>query len=82
MRLSFPAPIQRVKKPSTKPQPWSAFSLRGVEPESAAVTNQVIEAFNEAEGTQAKGALTMLPFLPEEQREKAIQQMTGGGEGR
>ena len=28
---SFPAPIQRVNKPSTKPLPWSSFSLRGVE---------------------------------------------------
>ena len=74
---SFPAPIQRVKKPSPKPVPWSSFSLGGVEPESAAVTNQVIEAFNKANGTDVKGGLTLLPFMSDEEREQAIKQMTG-----
>ena len=74
---SFPAPIQRAKQPSPKPLPWSGFSLRGVEPESAAVTNDVIDAFNKAFGTDARGDLTALPFLSEEDREEAIRRITG-----
>ena len=43
---SFPAPVQRVKQPpdSMKAYKWTEFSLSGVEPESAAVTLNLIEA--------------------------------------
>jgi hypothetical protein len=41
---------------------WTEFSLDGVEPESAAVTNALIEAFNERNGTSIDPALTGRPF--------------------
>jgi hypothetical protein len=41
---------------------WTEFSLSGVEPESAAVTNALIEAFNERNGTDVTPGLTGLPF--------------------
>ena len=61
---SFPAPPQRVKQPpdSKTAYQWTQFSLSGVEPESAAVTNEVIERFNEEHGTDVKPWLTGLPF--------------------
>jgi ribonuclease Z len=61
---SYPAPPQRVKQPpdSMRAYRWTEFSLSGVEPESAAVTNAVIEAFNERNGTNVKPALTGIPF--------------------
>ncbi len=61
---SYPAPPQRVKQPpdSMKAYKWTEFSLSGVEPESAAVTNKLIEAFNAANGTDIKPAITGLPF--------------------
>jgi len=61
---SFPAPPQRVKNPpdSMKAYQWTEFSLSGVEPESAAVTNALIEAFNKQNGTDVKPGLTGLPF--------------------
>ena len=61
---AFPAPIQRQKYPpdSLKAYPWTQLSLSGVEPESAAVTNAMIEEFNERHGTDIKPAITGLPF--------------------
>ena len=61
---SYPAPPQRQKQPpdSMKAYQWTAFSLSGIEPESAAVTNAVIEAFNEENGVDVKPSLTGLPF--------------------
>ena len=61
---SFPAPPQRMKQPpdSMKAYKWTKFSLSGVEPESAAVTNALIEEFNKKNGTNIKPALTGLPF--------------------
>ena len=61
---SFPAPVQRVKQPpdSMKAYQWTEFSLSGVEPESAAVTNKLIDDFNKKHGTDVKPALTGLPF--------------------
>jgi hypothetical protein len=41
---------------------WTEFSLSGVEPESAAVTNALIEKFNKRNGTDVKPGLTGLPF--------------------
>ena len=61
---SFPAPPQRMKQPpdSMKAYKWTKFSLSGVEPESAAVTNALIAEFNKKNGTDIKPALTGLPF--------------------
>jgi len=65
---TFPPPIQRVKQPpdSMKAYKWTEFSLGGVEPESAAVTNQLIEEFNKEEGTDVKPSLTGIPFMKKE----------------
>jgi ribonuclease Z len=61
---SYPAPPQRVKQPpdSMKAYQWTEFSLSGVEPEAARVTNEVIERFNKEHGTDVKPSLTGLPF--------------------
>jgi ribonuclease Z len=61
---AFPAPPQRAKQPpdSMKAYKWTPFSLSGVEPESAAVTNAVIELFNKENGTDIKPSLTGIPF--------------------
>jgi ribonuclease Z len=61
---SYPAPPQRAKEPpdSMKAYKWTEFSLSGVEPESAAVTNALIEQFNKRNGTDIKPALTGIPF--------------------
>lgn len=61
----FPAPVQRQKQPpdSMKAYKWTALSLSGVEPESAAVTNALIDAFNKENGTDVKPSLTGIPFM-------------------
>jgi ribonuclease Z len=61
---SFPAPPQMAKQPpdSMNAYEWTEFSLSGVEPESAAVTNALIEAFNRENGTDVRPGLTGLPF--------------------
>ena len=61
---SFPAPPQRQKYPpdSLKAYKWTEFSLGGVEPESAAVTNALIEQFNKRNGTDIDPGITGLPF--------------------
>lgn len=61
---SFPAPVQRTKQPpdSMKAYKWTEFSLSGVEPDSAAATNALIEAFNKQHGTDIKPSLTGIPF--------------------
>ena len=61
---SFPAPVQRAKQPpdSMNAYKWTDFSLSGVEPESAAVTNALIEKFNKKNGTDIKPGITGLPF--------------------
>ena len=65
---SFPAPVQMVKQPpdSMKAYQWTKFSLGGVEPESARVTNELIAEFNKANGTDVKPSLTGLPFKTKE----------------
>ncbi|UCE88677.1 MAG: MBL fold metallo-hydrolase [Pseudomonadota bacterium] len=61
---SFPAPPQRTKQPpdSMKAYKWTELSLSGVDPESAAVTNALIEEFNKRNGTDVKPSLTGIPF--------------------
>ncbi len=62
---SFPAPPQMTKQPpdSMTAYKWTDFSLSGVEPESAAVTNALIEEFNKRNGSDVKPGLTGLPFM-------------------
>lgn len=63
---AFPAPAQRPKQPPDSmailADLLSETTLSSIEPESAAVTNAQIEAFNEANGTNVKPGLTAVPF--------------------
>lgn len=61
---SFPAPPQRPKRPpdSLKAYQWTELSLSGVDRESAAVTNALIDEFNERNGTNVKPSVTGIPF--------------------
>ncbi len=61
---SFPAPPQREKQPpdSMAAYQWTELSLSGVERESAAATNLVIERFNEKLGTDVEPSITGIPF--------------------
>ena len=60
----FPAPAQRQKQPpdSMAILKFSETTIKSIEPESAAVTNAQIEAFNKKYGTNIKPGLTGLPF--------------------
>lgn len=60
---SYPAPPQRPKQPAKAQEGYrmTDFSFSGVEPESAKVTNQLIEAFNKKRGTNIQPAVTKLP---------------------
>jgi len=42
---------------------FSETALSSVKPESAAVTNAQIEAFNKRNGTDVKPGLTAVPFM-------------------
>ena len=62
----FPAPAQRQKQ---APDSMAALAkllsdttLQSIEPESAAITNAQIKAFNEKNGTDVKPGLTGFPF--------------------
>ena len=69
---SFAAPAQRAKIPPKDPYQWTGFSLSGMEPESSGVANEIIEAFNKANGSDAKPSLTGFPFLSDEEQKQAI----------
>ena len=62
----FPAPAQRQKQPPDSMKILGALfsetTLESIEPESAAVTNAQIEAFNRRNGTDVKPGLTSIPF--------------------
>ena len=47
---SYAASVQRAKQPPPNPYNWTQFSLMGVEPESAAVTNEVVANYNKENG--------------------------------
>jgi ribonuclease Z len=70
---SYAAPVQRTKLPPPNPYQWTKFSVLGVEPESAAVTNQVIAKYNQEKGLNVKPFLTAIPFLKGKQREKVLE---------
>ena len=63
----FPAPAQRIKHPPDSmailADLLSETTIKSIEPESAAVTNRQIEAFNERNGTNVKPGLTAMPFM-------------------
>ena len=61
---AFPAAVQRPKQPpdSLNAYKWTEFSFSGIEPESARVTNELIDRFNEEQGTDIKPGLTGIPF--------------------
>ena len=71
---SFAAPVQRTKQPPPNPYIMTKFSISGVEPESAAVTNEVIERYNKENDLDVKPGVTGIPFLPEDQRKKVLEQ--------
>ena len=60
---SYPAPPQRAKEAAKAQKGYrmTDFSFSGVEPESAKVTNELIEAFNKKLGTNIQPAVTKLP---------------------
>ena len=64
---SFPPPPQRQKQPPDSmtilSDMFSETTLTSIEPESAAVTNAQIEAFNKRNGTNVKPGLTAVPFM-------------------
>ena len=71
---SFAAPVQRAKQQPPNPYVMTKFSVLGVEPESAAVTNEVIAKYNKENGLNVKPSFTAIPFMTEEQRKKVLQQ--------
>ena len=66
----FPTPPQRQKQPPDSMailgEMFSETTIRSIEPESAAVTNAQIEAFNMRNGTAVKPGLTAIPFQKKE----------------
>ncbi len=71
---SFATPVQRAKQQPPNPYVMTKFSALGVEPESAAVTNEVIAKYNKENGLNVKPSFTAIPFMTEEQRKKVLQQ--------
>jgi ribonuclease Z len=70
---SFAAPVQRAKQPPPNPYIMTKFSVLGVEPESAAVTNEVIAKYNEENGLNVKPGFTAIPFMKDEERKKVLE---------
>ena len=66
----FPAPAQREKQPPDSmailDDLLSETTLTSIEPESAAVPNAQIKAFNERMGTDVKPGLTAVPFMEQQ----------------
>jgi hypothetical protein len=58
------APVQRKRNPpdSLAAYQWTELSMSGVEPESAAATNAMIDKFNKRHGTDIKPSVTGIPF--------------------
>lgn len=62
---SFPPPAQVPAKPPTsdgKNYQWDPFSFTGLEKETSAVTNEVVERFNTKHGTNIEPILSKIPF--------------------
>jgi ribonuclease Z len=62
---SFPPPAQVPAQPPEKnPESyqWDPFSFSGLEKETSAVTNEVVERFNVKNGTDIEPVLSNIPF--------------------
>jgi ribonuclease Z len=64
----YPEPAQRetVEAEGTEAYQWDPINFEGVEPETAAVINEVLEAFNEAYGTNVEPSMSGIPFRDKE----------------
>ncbi len=51
---SLAAPPQRAKKQPPNPYVWTKFSVMGVDPEAAAVTNEVVKKYNKENGLRGE----------------------------
>ena len=67
---AFPAaPLKEKKTPETlKSLSMTELTLSGVDPESAAAINKLIDEFNKKNGTNIKPSLTGLPFLKKDKK--------------
>jgi ribonuclease Z len=62
---SYPPPAQvpaQAPVPSENPYPWDPFSFSGLEKRTSAVTNEVVEEFNEKNGTDIQPVVSGIPF--------------------
>ena len=64
----YPEPAQRETMPSdtTKAYQWDPINFEGVEPETAAIINEVLAEFNEKYGTSVEPQLSGVPFRDKE----------------
>ena len=60
----FPEPAQQetMQAKAAEAYQWDPLNFQGVEPETAAVINEVVRQFNERNGTNIKPMLTNIPF--------------------
>ena len=68
---AYPAPPMKAKQPppgGIKSLQMTELTLSGVDPESAAAINKLIDEFNKKNGTNIKPSLTGLPFLRKDKR--------------
>ena len=62
---AYPGPLSKEKQPppgGIKSLQMTELALSGVDPESAAAINKLIEDFNKKNGTNIKPSMTGLPF--------------------
>jgi hypothetical protein len=62
---SFPPPAQTPAQAPVrhkKSYQWDPFSFTGLEPETSAVTNEVVKEFNDKHGTNIEPVITNIPF--------------------
>lgn len=62
---AFPPPAQvpaKAPEAGSEVYEWDPFSFSGLEPETSAVTNQIVEEFNQKHGTDIDPVLSSIPF--------------------
>jgi len=62
---SFPSPAQVPAQAPVRHEnsyQWDPFSFTGLEPETSAVTNEVVKEFNDKHGTDIEPVITNIPF--------------------
>ena len=64
----YPEPVQQetMQANTTDAYEWDPINFEGVEPETAGVINEVLDAFNTKFGTDVKPALSGIPFENEQ----------------